>query len=101
MASNARDVVLECIGPAKKASADDLLLKWISAEYRLFLKLERKVSLPKIQKEFNTVDDFINVAATVMNRRKSRAGHSLENYVEELLKSRNCPLIAKRGSKER
>ena len=91
MAERAREAVDECGGTKKSIGADDKLLKWISAEYQLFRTLERKVSLPSIQQPFKTVDDFLNVAATVMNRRKSRAGHSLEHHVEQLLKSSGLP----------
>jgi len=91
MASRARDAVNECAGDQAKVSADDRLLKWISAEYLLFRALERKISLPSMQQKFKNVDEFINVAASVMNRRKSRAGHSLENHVEELLKAEKLP----------
>lgn len=90
MAEKARAGVAECGGKTKK-TADEILLDWVSAEYRLFRTLERKVSFPVIQKPFKTVDEFINVAATVMNRRKSRAGHSLEYHVEELLKNSELP----------
>jgi type II restriction enzyme len=91
MAQRARQAVQQCVGDQVKASADDRLLKWISAEYRLFRTLERKVSLPSIQRKFENVDEFICVAATVMNRRKSRAGHSLEHHVEELLRAERLP----------
>jgi hypothetical protein len=91
MASRARDAVAECAGDQGKVSADSRLLKWISAEYQLFRTLERKISLPSIQQKFQNVDEFISVAATVMNRRKSRAGHSLEHHVEELLKAEKLP----------
>ena len=87
MASCARNAVKHCASTAAKSSADDRLLKWISAEYRLFRTLETKLSLPSIRRPFQNIDSFINVAATVMNRRKSRAGHSFENHVEELLKN--------------
>jgi len=91
MASRARSAVDQCVGAQTKVSADDRLLKWISAEYQLFRTLERKISLPSIQREFKNVEDFISVAATVMNRRKSRAGHSLEHHVEELLRVEKLP----------
>jgi hypothetical protein len=91
MAEKARTAVEECSAGNKLLGADARLLSWISAEYQLFRTLERKVSLPSIQKSFQTVDDFINVAATVMNRRKSRAGHSLEHHVEQLLKVSGLP----------
>jgi hypothetical protein len=37
------------------------------------------------------VDDFLRTASTIMNRRKSRAGRSLENHVEFLLKKARIP----------
>lgn len=91
MASQARDAVRHCAGVSLPASADDKLLKWISVEYRLFRRLETKLALPSIRRPFTDLDAFMDVAATVMNRRKSRAGHSLENHVEELLRLDGLP----------
>ena len=86
MATRAREAVKHCARP-NPASADDKLLRWIAAEYRLFRSLENKLALPAIRRPFDDLDAFIDVAATVMNRRKSRAGHSFEHHVEELLKN--------------
>lgn len=83
MAKKARDAVEECAGTI--ISADDRLLRWKMAEYQLFRSLEAKLCLPHIQKTFSNLDDFVSLAATIMNRRKSRAGHSLEHHVEHLL----------------
>lgn len=91
MASRARDAVEECVGDQTKVSADDRLLKWIAAEYQLFRTLERKISLPSVRRKFESIDEFVDVAATVMNRRKSRAGHSLEYHVEALLSAAKLP----------
>jgi hypothetical protein len=91
MAAEARAAVRECAENLEKLSADARLLKWISAEYQLFRSLEQKIAMPAIQHPFREVDEFMNVAATVMNRRKSRAGHSLEHHVEELLKNEHLP----------
>lgn len=90
MATRAREAVKHC-ARSTPTSADDKLLTWISAEYRLFRSLENKLSLPTIRRPFEDLDAFINVAATVMNRRKSRAGHSFEHHVEELLRSDGLP----------
>lgn len=59
-------------------SVDELLLKRRDVEYRLFEEIERKQVLPEIGKGFETVDSFIKLAHSVSNRRKSRAGMSLE-----------------------
>ncbi|MCW5548671.1 MAG: hypothetical protein KIT44_06875 [Opitutaceae bacterium] len=91
MAAQARSAAEECVGDLTKKSADSRLLKWITSEYQLFRALEQKLTLPIIQKPYKDVDSFINVAATVMNRRKSRAGHSLEHHVEKLLLDEGLP----------
>lgn len=85
LALRARDAVKECTGNINSIPPDDKLVKWMSSEYQLFRKLEHKISLPMVQQHFKNVDDFVRIAATVMNRRKSRAGHSLEYHVEQLL----------------
>jgi hypothetical protein len=87
MAASARDAVKHCSKSAAPTSADDKLLKWVAAEYKLFQKLETKLALPSIRRPFTDIDAFMDIAASVMNRRKSRAGHSFENHVEELLRT--------------
>ena len=91
MAGKAQEAVEHCSGPTGRLSADERLLKWVRAEYRLFRSLECKLSLPLIKGPFHDIDRFVNVAATVMNRRKSRAGHSLEHHVERLLRDARLP----------
>jgi hypothetical protein len=85
MADSARQGVTNCQKSPSK-SPDSTLLKWLAAEYHLFRLIERKLCLSEIAGPFNEIDDFISKAATIMNRRKSRAGHSLENHVGHLLK---------------
>ncbi len=41
----------------------------------------------EIVRPFKDVDDFLTTASSIMNRRKSRAGRSLENHVESLLRA--------------
>ncbi len=91
MAARARDAVNHCAGSSIPTSADEKLLRWIEAEYQLFRRLETKLALPSIQRPFLDLDAFMDVAATLMNRRKSRAGHSFENHVEELLRGDGLP----------
>lgn len=91
MAEKAHESVAHCSEPAELLTADARLLRWIRAEYRLFRTLESKLSLPAIRTPFRNIDEFISVAATVMNRRKSRAGHSLEHHVEKLLRDARLP----------
>lgn len=72
-------------------SADDALIRCMDAEYRLFRLAERQVSGPEITRLFRDVDDFLATASSIMNRRKARAGRSLENHVEYVLKRAQIP----------
>jgi len=62
-------------------SPDDEIVDWTDVEFKLYRALEKKVYQPQISHGFANVDDFEAVAAQLMNRRKSRAGKSLENHL--------------------
>ncbi|MWT08902.1 restriction endonuclease, partial [Escherichia coli] len=53
-------------------------------EYDIFLLVEEFHVLDIIRKGFGSVDEFIALANSVSNRRKSRAGKSLELHLEHL-----------------
>lgn len=57
---------------------DELLLKRRGMEFEVFSIIEHYDVLPNIQNGYQNVDDFIKYANTVVNRRKSRSGTSLE-----------------------
>lgn len=72
------------------AEPDDALMKWMEREEALFRTLERHLVKERLKQGFVRgndvdVDDFIQYSLSVQNRRKSRAGHALENHVECLL----------------
>jgi type II restriction enzyme len=90
-AEETRRVILECITKFNRLSFDDKLLLYRDEEYNLFRMVERKVTEPEVTRLFADVDDFIDTAARIMNRRKARAGRSLENHVEYLLKEAGIP----------
>ncbi len=50
-------------------------------EYMLFRSIEQERYGVLISNRFSSVDDFILVANRVLNRRKSRAGKSLEHHL--------------------
>ena len=77
--------VSECDPTFKRKSLDDKLLQLISAEFTLFKMVERLVLNDSVVRVFKSVDDFIKTASSIMNRRKSRAGHSLEHHARKLL----------------
>lgn len=64
-----------CTNPDRK------LLDWTDAEYRLFRALEYARYGEMITRGFSSVEDFIATANQVLNRRKSRAGKSLEHHL--------------------
>ena len=71
---------------------DDMLIGWIEREEILFRTLEKYLIAEKLSSGFqgdNSTEDFIKYSLTVQNRRKSRAGYSLENHIEEILKRKN------------
>lgn len=67
---------------------DRKLLDWTAMEYKLFRAVEYARYGEMITNGFPTVDAFINTANAVLNRRKSRAGKSLEHHLSAIF-SRN------------
>ena len=73
---------------------DTTLVKWVNREEALFKLMEQYLIKERLQKGFVSegevdVDAFIQFSLSVHNRRKSRAGLSLENHIEALLKKQN------------
>ena len=67
-------------------SIDDLLLKRRAMEFDVFAEIERHDVLPNIKDGFSSVDEFIKYANSIANRRKSRAGTSLELHLESIFR---------------
>jgi hypothetical protein len=82
-----------CIADFEALAADETLLRCMETEYRLFRLAERRICEPEIVRIFRDVDDFLGTASRIMNRRKARAGRSLENHVEFLLKKSGLPHV--------
>jgi EcoRII C terminal/Restriction endonuclease EcoRII, N-terminal len=88
---NARKVLNSCIRDFLLQSADEILMASMEAEYQLFRMVERQVCQNEIVRVKKDVDDFLRTASSIMNRRKARAGRSLENHVEFILRRANIP----------
>ncbi len=67
-------------------SLDELLIKRRNTEFDVFSEVERYDVLPNIKPGFSSVDEFIKYANSVANRRKSRAGTSLELHLESIFR---------------
>src|SRR5205814_5689017 len=73
--------------------ADAVLMAWIEREELLFRRLERHVVADRLRAGFLASRDpdvhgFIAFSLSVQNRRKSRAGKSLEHHVAALFEAR-------------
>lgn len=75
----ARETMIDC-NPLN--DPDDVLLLWMEREEQCFRTLERHIVRERLQQGFGEdVDDFISFSLSVQNRRKSRAGHALQNHL--------------------
>lgn len=64
--------------------ADDIILEWTDAEYQLFRNLEEKIYYPIFTKPFDNCQSLVEFSSSILNRRKSRAGKSLEHHLAEI-----------------
>lgn len=74
--------VYERLYGALEEGVDDMLLRLIEIEYSLFRYFERRHYQPLIEKGFQRIDDFLSLSLEIHNRRKSRAGNSLEIHLK-------------------
>ncbi|MBL1408738.1 type II restriction endonuclease [Sphingobacterium faecale] len=71
---------------------DHALIEWWEREGDLLRIFERAIVGDKIRAGFrNDVDAFLQFALTVINRRKSRAGHSFENHLKRIFDIHGIP----------
>ena len=69
------------------AQPDTILNCWLNTETSLFYYLEDKIYKPLYSTPFSSVADFTKAANEVLNRRKSRAGKSLEHHLAQIFTS--------------
>lgn len=87
MATFARDCVSTANHYTSKViadKADSVLLEWIEAEYQLFSAMEEKLYRPVYTHPFQNCQELINFSNSILNRRKSRAGKSLEHHLANI-----------------
>lgn len=63
---------------------DHRLIRRRDCEFEIFRSVEEAVELPGIRAGFTAIDDFISRAQSILQRRKSRSGHSLELHAREI-----------------
>jgi len=95
IATEVQQILNDCIHKFQLMTPDEKLMHYITEEYSLFKMIERRLTEPAITRKFQDIDDFIETAASILNRRKSRAGKSLEYHVEEILSQAGIPFDSK------
>ena len=90
LATNARNCYNRAFLITKKIITDNPdkeMLNWLNAEFQLFKTIENDRYSKRIQTPFKTVEELVEIANTILNRRKSRAGKSLEHHLGEIFKT--------------
>lgn len=89
LASHAR----QCFVSAYRKTASHIqkapdaeLINWLDAEFQLFKVFENDRYSQRIKTPFATVEELVEMANTILNRRKSRAGKSLEHHLAEVFR---------------
>lgn len=84
LASNARSCYNSAYGVTSgiiQENPDSGILGWLDAEFQLFKVIENNRYSQRIKTPFSTVEELVETANTILNRRKSRAGRSLEHHL--------------------
>ncbi|WP_240417531.1 type II restriction endonuclease [Paenibacillus periandrae] len=79
VALKARELYLNVL-KKREWHPDTALLDWIQIEYTIFKEIENVIYTPQLQGITGNMDLFADFANSVLNRRKSRAGKSLEHH---------------------
>ena len=90
-ADETRRIISECVKEMQKRPLDKQLMEWVDTEYRLFKMVERKLCQNEVVRHFKDIDQFLATAQSILQRRKSRAGASLEHHVEYMLSASDIP----------
>ena len=87
MSDLARDLYNEAFRVDNRSiieNPDKYLLKWIDTEYELFRSFEEKFYRPVYSNAFPSCQALIDFSKVIQNRRKSRAGKSLEHHLANI-----------------
>lgn len=89
LATNARNCYLNAYNITHnyvRSNPDKEILKWLESEFNLFKTIENDRYSVLLKNPFPSVEDLVKSANTILNRRKSRAGRSLEHHLEEIFR---------------
>lgn len=72
--------------PVEGMKPDVRLLTRRICEFEIFRSIEEVIELPNVLNGFNTIDEFLARAQTILQRRKARSGRSLELHALEIFR---------------
>ncbi len=70
--------------PLQSETPDARLVRRRNCEFELFKSVEEAAEGPRIAQGFSSIDEFVTLALSVLQRRKSRSGRSLELHTREI-----------------
>ena len=73
------------LGPWDGHDPDTRLTDLLDAETRLFHALENAQALPRFRDDCATTDDYLTLAKSLLQRRRSRRGYSFEHHLATVL----------------
>lgn len=85
------DALSKCQPDFPHRSPDERLLEGVNREYELFRRVERRLCLPEVTDGFPTVEAFLRLSQMILQRRKARAGRSLENHADRVFRDEGLP----------
>lgn len=84
MACLARDIVNGLYDYSNRTivtKCDSILTQWIDIEYKLLACMEEKLYKHRLSQQFSSCQELIDFSKEILNRRKARAGKSLEHHL--------------------
>jgi len=78
---------------------DTVVMNWVNTEYSLFKEIEKaRYGEKYLNAPFASVDSLVEAANTILNRRKSRAGKSLENHLGRIFEANGLPFSEQKAT---
>lgn len=76
------------------SNPDMKLVEFTRIEYLIFRAMESSCYGPRVRAGFDDLESFVQLANSLLNRRKSRAGKSFEHHLASLFSSNQLPFEA-------
>lgn len=74
-----------------RSNPDLKLVEYTRVEYAIFREIEAQMYGPMVRAGFDSIEAFVNLANTVLNRRKSRAGKGFEHHLGSIFRENGLP----------